>query len=168
MVNRGPQLVQFVKGYRNLLFRGSRISLRQSGHVAISGGNRAFPSPVDPLSRISKERASASVTLSSTIAIDWICPRVDTGLQPHDEGIDAFRVAEEFIATPASVPHRTLRPISAESRAEGTEPYPCTTPKPEALRVFPFLLRPPGIVMPNPRRLKPFLFSRGGQGVPFV
>ena len=35
--NLGPQLVQFVKGYKYLLSFGLNISFKQSGHVAKSG-----------------------------------------------------------------------------------------------------------------------------------
>jgi len=37
MLKRGPQLVQFVKGYKCRRSDGSKTSFRQSGHVARSG-----------------------------------------------------------------------------------------------------------------------------------
>ena len=46
MVNRGPQFVQLVNGYRWRRSAGSASSRRHSGHVAMSGGivERAIPS----------------------------------------------------------------------------------------------------------------------------
>src|SRR5579859_5344252 len=41
MVNRGPQLVQLMNGYRNRLSPGSRHSARQSAHTALSADTSA-------------------------------------------------------------------------------------------------------------------------------
>ncbi len=46
MVNRAPQLVQFVKGYRYLRSAGSNMSWRQSSHTAVSLG---IPTPFSPV-----------------------------------------------------------------------------------------------------------------------
>ena len=45
MVNRGPQLVQLMNGYRNLRSAGSDSSRRQSAHVAVSAATRVLRRP---------------------------------------------------------------------------------------------------------------------------
>jgi hypothetical protein len=52
MLNRGPQFVQFRKGYPNLLSWAEKSSERQSGQVAISGEIIAERSVSRELSRM--------------------------------------------------------------------------------------------------------------------
>ena len=71
-MNLGPQLVQLMNGYRNLLSAGSASSRRQSAQVAVSAAIRVRRRPAGSLATISKDAvpagAIAAAVTRSTLA----------------------------------------------------------------------------------------------------
>src|SRR4030042_2454484 len=65
MVNRGPQFVQLVKGYRYLRSGGLKTSCWQGSQVAMSGEISWYFPASSTLSRISKERKPTGVKSSN-------------------------------------------------------------------------------------------------------
>lgn len=76
IVNRGPQLVQFVNGYRNLGSAGSNNSAKQSAQVAASAGTYFEDRSEEALSRIAKA-LSWFLTIGKYQALRFLQAAVD-------------------------------------------------------------------------------------------
>ena len=130
MVKRGPQLVQFVNGYRYRRLAGSKISARQSAHVGRSGGIETRRPPISRLSTMTKSAAgSVGMGVQARSRI-----RAAGGAEPCSNPTKASSARGDPKASMVT-PRESLetRPATPCCRArrytQGRKPTPCTVPR---------------------------------------
>ncbi len=96
IVNRGPQFVQLVKGYRCLRSAGSSISAEHASHVAMSGETSVISPASVSDSRIVKSAKPSHATL-------WTWTRCTTAI-----GGASARTASANAATAEAAPSTTI------------------------------------------------------------
>ena len=129
IVNRGPQFVQLMNGYRNLRSAGSDSSRRQSGHVAVSAATRVLRCPSGPLATIWNDAAPSGAR--PVVVIRSI--RASGGASVSKTRRNS-RTAPGGPSTSANTPSTSLptrppspRPVASEY-TNGRKPTPWTIP----------------------------------------
>src|SRR5215218_10077780 len=117
MVNRGPQLVQLMNGYRWRRSAGSASSRRQSAQVAVSGETRVWRSPPARLGAIANPDdpvGSSGVAVTRSITA---------------RGAVSAAPSTSTNTPPASLPTSPASPSRpARACTNGRNPTPCTIP----------------------------------------
>src|SRR3984885_16344575 len=129
MVNLGPQLVQLMNGYRNLLSAGSASSCRQSAQVAVSAAIRVLRRPVGTLATIAKNAVPAGA-----IAVAVTRSTLASGGASLISAPRNSRTAAGGPSTSANTPSMSLPTSPARPRrvasayTKGRKPTPWTMP----------------------------------------
>src|SRR5215218_9448175 len=129
MVNRGPQLVQLMNGYRWRRSAGSASSRRQSAQVAVSGETSVWRSPPARLSAIANPDAPVG---SSGVAVTRsITARGGASAASASRNRSTVSAAPSTSTNtpPASLPTSPASPSRpARACTNGRNPTPCTIP----------------------------------------
>ena len=129
IVNRGPQLVQLMNGYRYRRSAGSASSDRQSAQVAVSAGTRARRGPPGSLGTMAKlaapSGASGRAVTRSTLASGGASRSSE-----RRNSLTASGAPSTSAKTPStSLPTRPPRPRRvASAYTNGRKPTPWTIP----------------------------------------
>src|SRR5215211_5300146 len=123
MVNRGPQLVQLMNGYRWRRSAGSASSRGQSAQVAVSGETRVWRSPPARLGAIANPDAPVG---SSGVAVTRsITARGGASAASASRNRSTVSAAP---STSTNTPPASLPTSPARACTNGRNPTPCTIP----------------------------------------
>ena len=128
IVNRGPQFVHVMNGWRYRRSVGSNSSRRQSAHNATSGGIGVTPAP-PRLGTIAKPASPPSGRADSTTAAMRASGGACATSRSANTATASASPCTSTNTSPAALPTKPERASSAAMRwTKGRKPTPCTTP----------------------------------------